>query len=148
MAKSEKKIDPNLPPEVQAYAKAERRERMGMAWLVGIVSLVVALIVFALLYFGGVWLYRKLAHKNSNQTNTSQTEDKSKSSKSDQDKQAEADKDKSDSAKNTGSTEPNDSSTSSNSTSTPAQATGPATGPVTGDDSEDTLVRTGPDIDL
>lgn len=62
------KTDTNLPPEVQAYSQAERRERMGMAWLVGIVSLIVSLVLVTGLFFGGRWVYRKIADRGDKPT--------------------------------------------------------------------------------
>ncbi len=54
-----------MPPEVQAYAVSEHRERMGMAWLVGIVSLIISTLVLISLFFGGRWVYRKIAGTDS-----------------------------------------------------------------------------------
>lgn len=132
-----KSLDLGLPPEVQAYSEAERRERMGMAWLVGIVSLIVSLLILTALYFGGVWLYRKATGNDKPNTESSQPvkEDKPRDSAQDKPKVTPA---------------PAPSGTSSvgsngAQTDTPVQA--PTTQPATGDDSE-SLVRTGPDEDL
>lgn len=134
-----KKTNSNLPPEIQAYAQAEHRERMGMAWLVGLISLIVTVLVLVGLYFGGRWVYRKLAQKDKT-TQTSQADKKKAEDKSKDDKTQ------------TGKTDTNDSGNSS--TDTPVQAPAapsapaPATQPATGDNGAETLVRTGPDIDL
>lgn len=135
-----KSLDLGLPPEVQAYSQAERRERMGMAWLVGIVSLIVSLLILTALYFGGVWLYRKATGNDKTNTDTSQPVKEDKPSDSDQDK-----------PKVTPAPAPAPSAQTPSisdggaQTDTPVQA--PATQPATGDDSE-SLVRTGPDEDL
>lgn len=135
-----KSTDSNLPPEIQAYTEGAHRERMGMAWLVGIVSLVVTLIVVSGLFFGGRWVYRKLAHKDDKST-TAQTDTKKDDGKG--------------SDNGAGKTNTNDSDNGS--TDTPVQAPAPspaptpatpATTPATGDTSGSTLVRTGPDVDL
>lgn len=132
-----KSLDLGLPPEVQAYSEAERRERMGMAWLVGIVSLIVSLLILTALYFGGVWLYRKATGNDKTKTDTSQPVKEDKPRDSDQDKPK---------------TQPVPAPSGSSSvgsggaqTDIPVQA--PTTQPSTGDDSE-SLVRTGPDVDL
>ncbi len=131
--RSGKDLNPNLPPEVKAYAQAEHRERVGMAWLVGIVSLLISLGFLALIYFGSVWIYRKVTGTENKQPTTSETTKK-----------------ESDTKEQT----PKDTDTSSDQTNEPSQTpeptpeSTPKTTPKTGDDSEDTLVRTGPDIDL
>lgn len=52
-----------LPVEVQQFSQSERRERMGMAWMIGLVSLVITIVLFLALFFGGRWVYRKITHK-------------------------------------------------------------------------------------
>ena len=137
-----KSTDSNLPPEIQAYAEGAHRERMGMAWLVGIISLSVTLIVVTGLFFGGRWVYRKLAHKDSKST-TAQVDPKKDQGK--------------DKGSNAGKTDTKAGDNDKNHTDTPVQApatptpapTAPAaTTPATGDSSGNTLVRTGPDVDL
>ena len=75
------KKNPTAPvaPEVQAYYQAEKRERVGIAWLIAFVSLIISVAVVAGLFFGGRWAYRKLAHKTSGYT--TQTVAKKSSSK-------------------------------------------------------------------
>jgi cytoskeletal protein RodZ len=129
-----KVIDTNIPPEVQAYSQAEHRERMGVAWLVGVVSLVLTIFVLAGLFFGGRWLYRAIAGPTNNESQT-QTTDKEQTS---EDKQQANDE-------NTSTSKPeNDSTAPSNNTpqavpATPTPATTPTTGP--------SIPRTGPDSD-
>lgn len=132
-----KNVNSNLPPEVQAYAQAEHRERMGMAWLVGIVSLLISLLVLAALYFGGLWLYRKVARNdkpNTTDTTETTTEPLPETPKAETKP----------TPKPEATTTVPDSSSSQ--TTTPVQA--PTTQPRTGDDGSETLVRTGPDVDL
>lgn len=65
--KRRKKADtpPNgkVPQEVKDYYQAERREHLGMAWLLAFISLIVTMAVVIGLFFGGRWIYRKLANK-------------------------------------------------------------------------------------
>jgi len=68
--------NPYMPPEVQAYAASEHRERMGMAWIVGIVSLIVSTILLVSLFFGGRWVYRKIAGTNTNKPTPTVSEPK------------------------------------------------------------------------
>lgn len=139
-----KSTDSNLPPEIQAYAQGAHRERMGMAWLVGIVSLVVTLLVVSGLFFGGRWAYHKLAHKDTKST----TAQKDSGTKSDQGK---------DTTDSNGKTDTHSGDNDKNHTDAPVAAPtplpaptaqNPPTTPATGDSSGNTLVRTGPDVDL
>ena len=138
-------VDPSLPPEVQAYSQAERRERMGIAWLVGIVSLVVSLVLITGLFFGGRWVYRKVAHKD-NKAVPAVTSDRDSSD----DKNKDTDNSSNDSSTDSGSNnQPSDTATNqptTGSNNTPP-ATTPTQQPVTGDQST-TLPNTGPDVDL
>jgi hypothetical protein len=133
-----KTVDPNLPPEVQAYSQAEHRERMGVAWLVGIVSLIISLAVITGLFFGGRWAYRKLAHKDSKPTpavtnNNSDQQEKKKSN---------SNSSNSSNSNNQGDQEqtPPPPTTSQNNSTSQQPSQQPATG--------DTLPNTGPDVDL
>lgn len=124
-------VDPNIPPEVQAYSQAEHRERMGVAWLVGVVSLVLTIIVLVGLFYGGRWLYRTIAPSN-NETQTQSATDKEQSTG---DEQKTKDESTSTSKPESGSTAP--------SGSAPQAAPAPATTPTTGP----SIPRTGPDSD-
>ncbi|MGZ6005173.1 MAG: hypothetical protein ACXWLH_03395 [Candidatus Saccharimonadales bacterium] len=53
-----------VPPEVKQYYASEHRERVGLAWLIAFLSLIVTVAVIAGLFFGGRWTYRKITHKN------------------------------------------------------------------------------------
>lgn len=142
-----KKTDLNLPPEVQAYSQAEHRQRMGMAWLVGIVSLVITVFVLTGLFFGGRWLYREIANGNSDGKETASQSQSESEKEKEQEQQAaakKAEEEKKAAEAKAAEEEAKKTATSSESTNTPAQA---PTQPKTGDDSEN-LVRTGPDIDL
>jgi len=54
----------DLPLEVQDYYQAEKRERVGIAWLLAAVTLVVTVVAATGIFFGGRWAYRKLANKD------------------------------------------------------------------------------------
>lgn len=62
----------NLPDEVQEYYQSGKRERVGVAWLLGIATLCVTLILAMALFFGGRWVYRKIANRNDKPNTTSQ----------------------------------------------------------------------------
>lgn len=51
----------NLPEEVQEYYESGKRERVGVAWLLGLGTLVVTVVLAMGLFFGGRWLYRTIA---------------------------------------------------------------------------------------
>jgi len=53
-----------VPTEVTQYYESERRERLGVAWLLGLVTLLATIAVVFVIFFGGRWAYRKLAHKD------------------------------------------------------------------------------------
>jgi len=57
-------VTDQLPPEVQQYYQAEHRERIGMAWLLAFLSLVLTIVVIVGIFFGGRWTWHKLTHKN------------------------------------------------------------------------------------
>ena len=59
-----KSDEASVPPEVQQYYESEHRERVGLAWLIAFLSLIVTVIVIVGLFFGGRWAYRKIAHKD------------------------------------------------------------------------------------
>lgn len=113
-----------MPPEVQAYAASEHRERMGMAWLVGIVSLIVSTILLVSLFFGGRWVYRKIAGTDTNKPTPTVSEPRELPSSDTTDTPTDTPK----------------SATPAPTPTTPPAATTPTTDP--------NLIRTGPDLDL
>ncbi len=54
----------NLPAEVQEYYQSERRERVGIAWLLAGGTLILTLLLASGLFFGGRWAYNKIANKD------------------------------------------------------------------------------------
>lgn len=118
-----------MPPEVQAYAASEHREQMGIAWLVGIVSLVISTLVLISLFFGGRWVYRKIAGTDMTKPTpvvSEPTETPSSDTPS--------------TPSDTPSTTPTTPTTPSASTTAPAATSTPTVDP--------NLTRTGPDVDL
>ena len=101
----------NLPEEVQEYYESGQKERVGVAWLLGIGTLVVTLILAAGLFFGGRWVYRKVANKDKD-TTTTQISQNANNKNQNQSKQ-----NSSGSSNNSGSNQ------SQGSTATPAPAT-------------------------
>lgn len=127
-----------VPAEVQDYYEAGRRERTGIAWLLGLATLIVTILLALLLFFGGRWIYRKV-------TNNGDKDNKSGSSQSESQKPQDQDQnqDKDDTpAAGTPDTSDNDQSTSPTGDSSNSSNTMPATGDSTA------LPRTGPDLDL
>jgi cytoskeletal protein RodZ len=61
-----------VPSEVQDYYRSERRERVGLAWLLALGTLVVTLIIAAGLFFGGRWTYRKITGNDNKTPQTAQ----------------------------------------------------------------------------
>jgi cytoskeletal protein RodZ len=57
-----KNVDPKALPEVEKYYEAEKRERMGLAWVLAVVSIACVVILLIGAFFGGRWVYRKATH--------------------------------------------------------------------------------------
>src|SRR3989344_2739690 len=50
-----------LPPEVQQYYQASRKERTSVAWLLAFTTLAITVMVAFGAFFAGRWVYRKIA---------------------------------------------------------------------------------------
>ena len=61
-----KKQQSQLPQEVQEYQQSIRKQRAGVAWLLAFGTLVVTLILAAMLFFAGRFIYQKIADRNDN----------------------------------------------------------------------------------
>ncbi len=57
------KASDTLPDEIKDYYATEQRERVGVAWLLAFLSLVVTMAVVIGLFFGARWTYRKIANR-------------------------------------------------------------------------------------
>ncbi len=112
-----------VPTEVQDYYESSRRERKGIAWLLGIAVLVVTILLAFLLFFGGRWLYRKATNKHTvkKPSTTQQVSSKPTAEK------------------------PKPSTTTDTNPTTTTTTTPPTPTPGTG---STPLPRTGPDLDL
>lgn len=64
----------DVPAEIKEYYQAERRERVGVAWAVALLTLLITVGIVMGLFFGGRWLYRTLANRDQNQTATTQNQ--------------------------------------------------------------------------
>ncbi len=123
----------NAPTGVQEYYQSERGERMGIAWLIALMSLVITVLVVLLVFFGGRWLYRKITQRNkpSNTAPTSQTNTSNNNSNNNQGGEHST---------------PGSGNTGQGATPNPTPpTTGPSTTPATGDTGE--IPRTGPETD-
>lgn len=65
-----------LPEEVNEYYQSQRRERVSVAIILGVVALVVTLLIAAGLFFGGRFLYRKISGTEVKKPATVQVEEK------------------------------------------------------------------------
>ncbi len=114
--------------------EGENRERIGVAWLIALLSLFVTIAILGGAYLGGRWAYRKLANKDTDKTTSSQEEKQT-------DNESEEDKSKDSTGAGTtgdsGAAKPNQPQSSSTSTTTPQVAT-PA---------DNSLPNTGPESD-
>lgn len=68
----------NVPEEIQEYYQAEHRERVGLAWLIAFLTLVVTVLVVTGVFFGGRWVYRKLANSDNKKEPTTAQNDQNK----------------------------------------------------------------------
>jgi hypothetical protein len=65
----------DVPPEVQDYYQAEKRERTGVAWMLGLATVVITILLALALFFGGRWLWRAVTGNDGNGGNdTAQVE--------------------------------------------------------------------------
>ena len=60
--------------DINNYYASERRRRVGMAWLLGIITFILTIILAIGFFYGGRWLYRTIF---SNETNTSEQQGES-----------------------------------------------------------------------
>jgi len=128
-----------IPEEIQAYSQAENREKMGIAALVGFVSLLLTLVVLFGLFIGGKWMYRKIAGPKP-QTNTTTAAEKSESSTQNSENKTPS----TDNRENPLSPSQQSEASSISAPTAPA-GTSAVTAPTTADP---TLPRTGPELDL
>ncbi|MCA9330392.1 hypothetical protein KDA11_07095 [Candidatus Saccharibacteria bacterium] len=108
-----------LPEEVNDYYKAQRRERTGVALMLGLVALVVTLIAGFALFLGGRWAYQKLSGKN--KTPTAIIDDKKAASSNNQDNNT---SDSNKSANGNSSSNANNGTSSNNSSTSTGSSTG------------------------
>lgn len=106
----------SVPQEVRDYYQTERRERAGVAWLLGLGTLLVTLILASGIYFGGRWAYRQFAHKKDTNVATTQSGNND-TKKTDTSKSSDDTSKKTDGTTNGGQT-----GTSSASTTTPSSS--------------------------
>lgn len=57
-----KKADQAVLPEIERYYDAEKRERIGLAWLLAVISIACVALLLMGAFFGGRWVYRKASH--------------------------------------------------------------------------------------
>jgi hypothetical protein len=80
-----------LPNEVKDYYQAERRERVGVAWLLALATLVTTVILAIGIYYGGRWVYRKIKNdKPKNVTTNNQPKQNTGSNNTNQSPQPDA----------------------------------------------------------
>lgn len=65
-----------LPEEVNEYYQSQRRERVSVAIILGVVALAVTLLIAAGLFFGGRFAYRKIANTDKPKPTAVQTDNK------------------------------------------------------------------------
>ena len=80
-----------LPDEVNEYYESQRRERTGVAIVLGIAALIVTLLIGAALFFGGRWVYNQFTDDDdsNNSSSTSQTIDEQANEEDDLDRDEE-----------------------------------------------------------
>ena len=66
---------PAVIPELEWYNKAEKKERAGLAWLLAVVSIAVAVLIIIGLFFGGRWAYRHFKNQDKPETTQTETQD-------------------------------------------------------------------------
>ncbi|MDB5183237.1 MAG: hypothetical protein JWO47_1021 [Candidatus Saccharibacteria bacterium] len=58
-----KKPSPTVLPEIDKYYNAEKKERMGLAWILAVISIACVALILIGGFFGGRWVYRKVNNK-------------------------------------------------------------------------------------
>ncbi len=53
-----KSASSTLPAEMQEYISAEKKERVGLAWLLAFATLVATLVLSVGVFYGGKWVYK------------------------------------------------------------------------------------------
>lgn len=148
-----KKAESDLPKEVQDYYQAEKRERVGVAGLLAVATLLVTVVLAIGLFFGGRWLYRAIFDDSDTSDDTSQQEQQQGEERSEgeqsEDAQPEQSGDQGDEGDETLPGTPESTPTTPTPTPTPAPTT-PSTPPSssgssTTTTSPDSLVNTGPE---
>lgn len=123
-----------LPEEVRDYYQAESRQRTGTAWFLAAATLILTILIAAVLFLAGRWVYRTVFDRPGKATITEQKVTDNKTQDSNKTQSGTTNNKPQTSSTNTTQTPP----TASNSTATsPRPTTTPNTGP-----SE--LVNTGP----
>jgi len=64
----------DVPKEVRDYYQSERREHMGVAWLLALGTLLLTMALAVGLFFGGRWVYRTLFDNSKDQPAVIQNE--------------------------------------------------------------------------
>ena len=132
--KSTVQSDSQVPDEVRSFTRAEQRERASLAWVVGIISLLVLIAIFICLFFAGRWAYSQLTDNGTSPDTTENPDSKDKDEKSAEENKAKKEK--------------QDAAARENNSAQSAQGTTQQTTPVTGPSEDETLPQTGPDLDL
>ncbi len=65
---------PEIPEEFQTYYEAEKKERKGMAWLLGLATLAITILLALVLFFAGRWIVDKITGDDEPEATTAQTE--------------------------------------------------------------------------
>jgi cytoskeletal protein RodZ len=126
-----------VPEEVEQYYESTRKERVGIAWLLALVTLLLTILIAAGLFFAGRWAYRKIANNDNSSETTQQAGEESNEGA------ASGDSNGTTTPTADSPTTPSGSSDASAPTTTPQQT--PTQTPVTGSTATD-LPHTGPDV--
>lgn len=129
--------DAVMPQELQDYYEAETRERTWMAWMLGLATLVITVVIALGLFYGGRFAYRKIRGSDSKQTavqqdNQSEDEDADEADEENEEQTASAPATSEPAQTAAPTSTPNTSSTTTNTprTATPQPSTMPNTGPT------------------
>ena len=134
----QKRSERPVPAEVQEYYRAEQRERMGVAWLIAFLSLLISVIVLLGIFFGGRWAWRKITQGDKKQPTTVQTDD----TNTNEQKPTELPGD------TTKQTDPTDRNANNNGAGSANSNNANSSSSTANNPSQPNLVRTGPDLDL
>lgn len=68
------RTEDSVPQEIQEYYQSEKRERVGVAWMLALATLVVTVLLALGIFYGGRWAYRAVFDDDKNENTPTEQE--------------------------------------------------------------------------